>query len=226
MKKLTISALTVCLAFSGLAIAVELDFNDVNWSQVKTVWHTLTASEQAEYMELYDEYLEANQGQIGSTPAATILGKSVMPSPRAASDTCGMGYEIGALPYADTNATTGFVDDYQLLGDCGGATSEPYTGEDLTYLVQVDQTCDLFATITNDDYDSALYVLTDCGAQTCVAGGDDPEDLTFTATAGTDYWVVVDGWSGQDGNYDLTISESTATGCLLVPVELQSFSAQ
>lgn len=215
-----IAALT--LMVGSLLVAGPLAAQDVDWSKVKKTWDTLTPDEQATYQRMLAE-MDVDKAPA-SAPVATILGQRVLPS-RVATDQCGTsGYEMGMLPFSDVNITTGATDDYQLTADCGGATAEPFTGEDLTYLVQVDQTCDIFGTVTNDDYDSVLYVLTDCATQTCIAGGDDPEDLTFTATAGTDYWVVVDGWNGQDGNYELTLSEVTATGCMLVPVELQSFS--
>jgi hypothetical protein len=47
------------------------------------------------------------------------------------------------------------------------------------------------------------------------------ETVTWNAVAGTEYFVIIDGFNAANGTFDLTI---TGTGCNLVPVELQSFS--
>jgi hypothetical protein len=75
-----------------------------------------------------------------------------------------------------------------------------------------------------DTVDLALYVLyPDCDdvGGNCVIADDDggagvPESVTFDATSGQTYYVIVDGYGGNSGGYDLTISESTSAGCQLV----------
>ena len=57
------------------------------------------------------------------------------------------------------------------------------------------------------------------------AGGpSNPEDVAFTAQAGTTYYIVVDGVAASTDMYTLVVTETSATGCQLVPVELQSFT--
>ena len=220
---LKIAIVSLCSAYVGTSFAQ--DAKNVNWPEVKKIWDTLTPSEQASYQVMLLEARDANKPKV-TPPPATILGQKVNATNRkTAGNNCAAAtYEISTLPFAASSTTVGNTDDYQLLADCGGATADPYDGDDLAYRVRVDVDCDLSVNITNEDYDAAVYVLTDCAAQTCVAGGDDPEDAAFTATAGTDYFVIADGWNSQEGAYDLSITETTATGCELLPVELQSFS--
>ena len=52
-------------------------------------------------------------------------------------------------------------------------------------------------------------------------GANITETVTFNATAGTQYFVIVDGFNAATGTYDLNIA---GTGCNLVPVGLQTFS--
>ena len=52
-------------------------------------------------------------------------------------------------------------------------------------------------------------------------GGNITETVTFNATAGTQYFVIIDGFNTATGTFDLTI---TGTGCNLVPVGLQRYS--
>ncbi len=88
------------------------------------------------------------------------------------------------------------------------------------------------APLPPDCVDLALYVTTDCNAiQNGCVGADDygsfgeTETVPFQATAGTPYFVVVDGFAGLSGGFDLSITEMGAVGCQLVtPVELQGFS--
>ncbi|MBK8434169.1 MAG: hypothetical protein IPL28_24050 [Chloroflexi bacterium] len=42
------------------------------------------------------------------------------------------------------------------------------------------------------------------------------EQVSIDASAGIEYFIVVDGYSGSNGPFDLSISETTATGCQLV----------
>ncbi len=223
-RKLIQSAISLsfCLTFS--VTGFTQDGADIDWPSVKKVWDLLTPDEQAAYQSVLDE-MKANEAS-SKPPSVTILGQNIEASnTRVPGNTCGAAtHELATPPFADSGTTIGNSNDYELLADCGGASFEPYQGADWAYRVQVDTDCDLQATVTNESYDAAVYVLTDCGTQTCVSGGDDPEDAAFTATAGTDYFVIVDGWQTQEGTYDLAITETTATGCELVPVELQSFS--
>lgn len=228
MKKLAILTLAFCLGVSGMAMAIEDNYNDVNWHQLKVMWNTLTASEQAAYMDLYNEYMETTNG---GNITVTALGVDLKGAIRTPGDTCGdTTLEVSALPYADSGDNTALVNDYDIDTNVTCNTTFNSTGTEVVYQVQVDQTCDLTVAESQGAYDVVLWAVTDCADvdNTCVASSDggNPEAFTFTATAGVDYWIMVDGWNGQNGAYTLDVTEATATGCMLVPVELQSFQAE
>lgn len=64
------------------------------------------------------------------------------------------------------------------------------------------------------DYDTKISVFSGaCGSLTCVDGNDDDGSCTgntstvsFVANSGTDYYILVHGFGGATGNFDLTIS--------------------
>jgi hypothetical protein len=98
-------------------------------------------------------------------------------------------------------------------------------GLDLAYLIHTDISCDLSVTMlpTGSD-DLSLYVLSpDCSdeAGNCVRVSDDggiatPETVTFTTGAGQPFYIIVDGYDGEDGPFELTIDELGSSGCRLV----------
>lgn len=215
--------LAFAITFVGLLAVAPLAAQQVDWDQVKSTWNTLTADEKAAYREM----MPAAGAPAAGT--ATILGKKVEPFTRTPSDACGGAtLEVSTLPFADAGDTTGLANDYDI-DSIGGACDTGFDsgGNDIAYVVQTDVTCDVTAA-EDGSFDEVLYIVTDCGnlAGSCVGSSDggSPETVSFTATAGTNYFVIVDGWSGSpSGTYTLDITEDTATGCQLVPVELQSF---
>ncbi len=98
-----------------------------------------------------------------------------------------------------------------------------------------DPNCVATATVdpTGSNWDVAVFVLAAplaactqlpalADAQ-CVTMDDDgaantTETVSWTASAGTEYFVIIDGFNAAVGTFDLTL-----TGCI-VPVELQNFS--
>lgn len=222
-------ALAVCLSISGLAVAVELDYNNVDWHQLKVVWNTLTQSEQDAYMGLYEQYMAANK--VAETQV-TVLGVPLVGKTRTPGDDCGSASaDVSAIPYTDLGDTTGTVDDYDISTSATCATGFTSTAGDMVYQFRVDQDCELLFTESAAAHDVVLWAVTDCADvdNTCVGASDggNPENFFFVATAGTDYWVIVDGWqAGQEGGYTLDVTDQLGTGCSLVPVELQTFSAE
>lgn len=113
----------------------------------------------------------------------------------------------------------------------GSVYSGSGTGPDRAYRIRVDQSCSLAITATPDaSWDLGIVVfeagcssnLADCG---CIDDSDNtgmPESVTLDAVAGTDYFVVVDGYStgatppGPSGPFHISITETTATGCALI----------
>lgn len=155
------------------------------------------------------------------------------PGPRTPGDTCTAAtLEVSGIPFMDSSTTVGETDDYVYGLTCFGFNEMSGIGPDLAYRIRTDLTCDITVEVDPLANDLALFVLTDCdNAATCVGGDDSngsgfPEQVSFTATAGTEYFIVVDGFNGASDAFDLTVTEDSSTGCQLVPVELQSFSIE
>jgi hypothetical protein len=208
----------ICLLGAGTAAAQSA--GDVDWDAVKAAWGTLTEAERAAYEEL----IAGMTSGIVRTPG----------------DTCGAAtHEVGTLPYADSDTTVGLADNITISGTpCAGGGSQfagTGTGPDIAYRVRPDVTCSVNVNMDPTDVapnadDLALYVVTDCAnpAASCLrvddaGGAGTAEDTAFSATAGVDHFIIVDGFTGAAGPFNLTITETTSTGCELVPVELQQF---
>jgi hypothetical protein len=111
------------------------------------------------------------------------------------------------------------------------------TAPDRAWRIRTNANCNL--TITMDPtstHDLALIVyqptcsssLADCACVDDTGGDGTAESVTLSAVAGTEYFIVVDGYSsvgppGPSGPYTLGIA---GAGCALVPVELQQFSVE
>jgi type II secretory pathway pseudopilin PulG len=112
------------------------------------------------------------------------------------------------------------------------------TGPDRGWRIKTDVNCNL--TITMDPtstQDLALITylanctssLADCACVSDVGVGGANETIQLSAVAGTDYFIVTDGYStggtppGPSGPYTLTI---TGGPCNLVPVELEGISIE
>ncbi len=144
-------------------------------------------------------------------------------------------------PFTISSTTIGATNNYDIATTCGVAqTLFAGTGAslDVAYGVVTDSDCSVTVSAdpTGTNWDLALYVLQAPGAACtqlpaladpqCITMDDDgaantTESVTFNAVAGTEYFVIVDGFNAAVGTFDLTI---TGTGCNLVPVGLQSFS--
>ena len=144
-------------------------------------------------------------------------------------------------PFAVSATTVGATNNYDIATTCGVVqTAFGGTGASLDVAFSVVTDADCSVTVSADptgtSWDLAMYVLQAPGAACttvptladaqCVTmdddgGGNITEAATFAATAGTEYFVIIDGFNAATGTFDLTI---TGTGCNLVPVELQNFS--
>lgn len=112
------------------------------------------------------------------------------------------------------------------------------TGPDRGWRIRTSANCTLSISMTptgGDDLALLTYLancssnLADCACASDTGVANGTETISLDAVAGTDYFVVIDGYStggtppGPDGPYTLTI---TGTGCSLVPVELQTISIE
>lgn len=205
------------------------------------------------------EQLAAHKQRMADLANAGLLGpQTAEEASHTPADICTAAtYEISTLPFgplADT--TVGAVDNFDLPADvtaptctaaatCAGAPSGAGsiytgtgTGPDRAFRIRTDANCTLSINMDpTGAQDLALIVyLTQCSSSLadCVCVDDTgvggaAEAVSLTATAGTDYFLVVDGYSsgaappGPSGPYTMAIS-STSGACQLVPVELESFS--
>jgi hypothetical protein len=210
----------ICLMVAGLAVgfAGVADAQGAASDDLKAIWSSLTPEEQAAYEK-------AGRERAAALPRPAVL---------VPGDTCAAAtLEISTLPFNDANTTVGLTDDFTYGAECGGFNGSSGIGPDIAYVVQTDVTCDVTVAMDPTANDLALWVVTDCADPVggCV-GGDDSggggtaELVSFSATAGTDHFIVVDGFGGASDTFTLQIVEDTATGCALVPVELQQFQVQ
>ena len=204
----------VSLSVSLIALFVMADpvaGADIDWEEVKSVWHTLTPEEQEIYRaQMPEEWSQASQRFGGGLPG----------------DTCEMTVPVTLLPFSDSGDNSALADDYDIDTSNTCNTGFNSSGTEIVYSVICDATTDVTVTETFGTYDVVLWAVTDCSDadNTCVGSSDsgNPESITFTATAGTEYFVMVDGWNGQGGIYTLDLT-STAP-CICIPVELETFN--
>ncbi len=113
------------------------------------------------------------------------------------------------------------------------------TGPDRAWRIRTDVNCTLTINAApTGGQDLALIVyeptcsslLSDCACVDDTGSAATAESVTLSAVAGTDYFIVVDGYDmdgapppPSEGPYTLAV---TGTGCALVPVELQQFGVE
>lgn len=106
------------------------------------------------------------------------------------------------VPGAWVGDTSGLPD--QHAADCGGGGSP-----DAVLLVGFPDDVRVTASTVGSDYDTVLYALEECGAE--VACNDDigfldrDSEISFQARAGVGYYIVVDGFNGASGPFQLTV---------------------
>jgi hypothetical protein len=231
--------LVACVGLLAMPLRAE-DEENIDTSQL------LVKKKIAEKMT--PEELQAYKERVARNVAARRRTRLVLPrmsGPETPADTCPAATpEVGTLPYTGPPDTTvGATDDYNITGACTASSTAcvggPPPGRGNTYLgtgvgpdrayhLKTDANCVLTITMTpTGTEDLALMVFqptcADAGSNClCIDDtdiGGDPEQVTLTAVAGTDYFVVVDGYStgatppGPAGPFTLSI---TGTGCQLV----------
>jgi hypothetical protein len=131
------------------------------------------------------------------------------PDARVQGDTVGDPFFVGALPFSVTGGTCGFFNDYDYACPYTGSTSP-----DVVYAYAADGavtglTIDLCASI----YDTKVYVY-DNAVGVPIACNDDYcswQSLlaNVPVTAGHTYYIVVDGYGGSCGTYNLLVEGYT-----------------
>jgi hypothetical protein len=198
-------------------------------SRYKELYPRLSSSERAAYDRALAADLSAARAQ--SQP---ILGP-------VQGDLCTAPNSTPVNPFIVSSTTVGATNNYDIATVCGtGQTLFAGTGAalEVAFGVVTDANCTVTvnADPTGTSWDLAVYVLQAPGAACtqlptladgqCITmddsgGGGVTEVVSWPATAGTEYFVIIDGFNAATGTFDLNIS---GAGCNLVPVELQGFS--
>jgi len=156
----------------------------------------LTAPPQGSVYLVADSYSTVGNSTFTLTSSSSALNN----------DTCG-----GAIPIRAngtyTGTTTGRNDDYSAGTVCAfiGNSAAP----DVVYSITARSSGTITATLCGSSYDTLLYVSTSCG-QADLACNDDScgvqSSVSFSTSAGTTYYIVIDGYSTASGSYTLNIT--------------------
>jgi hypothetical protein len=214
----------------------------------KAIADTMSPDELAAYKERLAARVaekRANPGPL--VPADTCVGATfeigTLPYVPAADTTVGQVDDFN-LPADTTNPTCAASSTCTGAGPAGSLPRGAIytgtgTGPDRAYRITPDLSCSVSITMDpTGAQDLALIVyqatcsslLSDCVCVDDTGVGGVAETVTLDMAMGTTYFVVIDGYStggtppGPSGPFTLSITETTATGCMLVPVELQNFS--
>lgn len=126
---------------------------------------------------------------------------------------------IGALPYATTDNTSNYEDDYSGVPGTGcGATSSYLNGDDVVYSYTATSDTSVNISMTPTATYSGIFVYTDCAdiGANCVAGvgnsGTSIRTFDLAVANGTTYYIVISTWANpQSTAYTLNIVENTCT---------------
>jgi hypothetical protein len=132
------------------------------------------------------------------------------PLPLQGGEDIGSAVAIPGLPYSDGGSTAGALNDYDEICPFSGSTSP-----DVVY--SYSGGLDIDISLCNSGYDTKVYVyenaagnLVACNDDACGSDGFRSELLCVpTTTPGSTYYIVVDGYGGASGTYDLSVSECT-----------------
>ncbi len=158
----------------------------------------------------------ASDTTVGMTDNYDLPPDTVDPTCTAAATCTGAG-PAGSLPRGAIYTGTG-------------------TGPDKAYRIKTSANCTLSIAMTptgGQDLSLVVYQtqcsssLADCACVSDTGVANGTETISLNAVAGTDYYIVIDGYStggtppGPSGPFSLSV---TGSGCSLLPVNLQKFS--
>jgi len=135
------------------------------------------------------------------------------PTPRQGGDTIGDATAIDALPFDAAGTTAGYIDDYDEECPYTGSTSPDVV---YSYAPTADMSIDI--SICESAYDTKLYVYENdagnniaCNDDACNSSDGSPYRSTLdqvSLTAGNIYYIVVDGYGGNSGDYNISVTEA------------------
>ena len=139
-------------------------------------------------------------------------------------DTCENPIAVDSFPYTTSGDTTGYGSDYGYsTGACPGETSSWGNGSADTVYAFTPAAAAYYAVTLMAQYDSNLYVVTNCNDvdAACLGANDEigsnkEEKLNLYLEGGTTYFIIVDGWSNTtdvSGSYTLTVAPGCTPSC-------------
>jgi len=147
----------------------------------------------------------------GADYVATLLCEPAQPPPTG--DTCTVAFSVGSLPFTSTGNTCDFTHDYDEVCPYGNSHA-PDVVYSYTPAENESVTIDLCVDGTN--YDTKVYVYAGSCPGTVIGCSDDacssPQFANFVSRltdvpleGGLTYYIVVDGYGSQCGNYTLEV---------------------
>jgi hypothetical protein len=142
-------------------------------------------------------------GGAGGNPSAGQggdLGGAANQCPGALSIECGDSFNHSTLVQGRASQWFGY-----------GRTARGETGRETVYAFQPTSDCSVSATLKNLTTDLDLLLLSECSPSANEAASSTPldlqtvETLTWTNAADQTYYLVVDGYGGDEGSYTLEI---------------------
>ncbi|MFH1279052.1 MAG: hypothetical protein ABIK65_11830 [Candidatus Eisenbacteria bacterium] len=143
------------------------------------------------------------------TPAGTYGGP---PARRLIGDTIEQPFLVPALPFDTYGSTCGFAHDYDEMCPYGG-----YSGPDVVYALTPTEYQKIRIDLCRSSYDTKVYVYKDgftpgapyaCNDDACGADGYRSLIDFLDVEPGHVYYIVIDAYSNECGNYDLRISDT------------------
>ena len=199
-------------------------------------WNTYPVTISTEEITVYVSFVPANTGQktaflevVSTNESFTvpIEGRGFLPAPtnlsaRSWSDRVELDwdyqtgisdfdFEVDALPYVHDHTTVGYGDDYDE------ACPWPGTGSpDVTYLFSTDGGTFDFS-LCESSYDTKIYIYNSfqmnvsCNDDECSNSAGEPYRslLQNVTLIPGDYYIIVDGYGSEEGEYQLTIDHSS-----------------
>jgi len=140
-------------------------------------------------------------------------GKGLFPGdgamgPRTGGEDIGTATVIGALPYADTGATCGFINNYDEVCPYSGSSSP-----DVVYAYTPAAAQAITVDLCDSSYDTKVYIY--AGAVGNLVACNDDAGCGYSGwqsllenialTAGVTYYIVVDGYGSACGTYQMDV---------------------
>jgi len=154
--------------------------------------------------------MEKDDSHVGMNPSS---------NPRQGGDTIFDATVIAGIPYSDAGTTAGYNDDYDEVCPYSGSTSP-----DVVYIYDAPASIDIDIDLCGSTYDTKLYVYD--GGMNLVACNDDfyfddicglyVSKLEYVhLVAGETYYIIIDGYGGDYGDYllDIQVHQPCVVDC-------------